>query len=832
MTVFFEDIRYALRSFYKRPGFTAAILLTLGLGIGSNVAIFSVANAVLFRPLPYSSPEELVLVWNRLLATDVPRALVSGPDFLDYRSETTSFEGFAGAFAVAGTLTGEGPAEQVMSAWITPNLFQILGVAPMIGRDFEVEDEAPVDFELFMDPTADVPPGVVILSYGLWQRRFGSDPDVLGRTVQMDGQGSVIVGVLPPDFRIYLPTDAGMPTDIDTWRVIPSNLASDFPRDVGWLTVVARLQTGVTPERAQHEMDALALRLREQYQEHANTNMNIMVNSMHRDVVNHARPVLLALLSAAGFVLLIACSNVANLLLVRATSRGREIAVRAALGGGRGRIIRQMLTESGVLATAGALLGLLLAGWGIRVLVAMRPGSLPRLDSVAIDGTVLLFTAGATVLAALVFGAAPALRAASTDLADALKERGSETGGIRGNKLRTALVISEVGLSMVLLIGAGLMLRSFAKLQQVEPGFESENVVTFSVPLPMFKYPQPNARADFVNRLKGRLENLPAVEEVGGVTPLPLAGGDQYSVGSYGREDATAEEYSSNTADYRGVMPGYMAAMKIRLLAGRTLLVSDNEPGALQVAVVDEKLANRLWPDEDPIGQQLMLDHFSVESFGVEQTPVRVVGVVGNVRAENLAADGRETVYVPYLFQPWFPLTVTVRGTVNPTEILPLLRREVNAMDPDVPVANVRFMDEYVDEAMAQTRFTLTLIAVFAALALILASLGLYGVISYSVRQRTREIGVRITFGASERDVVKLVLKQGMAVALLGVSVGLLAAFVLTRWVASLLVGVTATDPLTFLGIPAILLVVSLVASYLPARRAMSVDPVQALRDE
>ena len=526
MTVFFEDVRYALRSFYKRPGFTAAILLTLGLGIGSNVAIFSVANAVLFRPLPYSSPEELVLVWNRLLATDVPRALVSGPDFLDYRSESTSFEGLAGAFAVAGTLTGEGRAEQVMSAWITPNLFQVLGVAPMLGRDFEVEDEAPVDFELFLDPTADVPPGVVILSYGLWQRRFGSDPGVLGRTVQMDGQGSVIVGVLRPDFRIYLPADAGMPTDIDTWRVIPSNLAADFPRDAGWLTVVARLQTGITPERAQQEMDALALRLREQYQDHANTNMHIVVNSMHRDVVDHARPVLLALLIAAGFVLLIACSNVANLLLVRATSRGREIAVRAALGGGRGRIIRQMLTESGVLATAGALLGLLLAWWGIRVLVAMRPGSLPRLESVEIDGTVLLFTAGAAVLAALVFGAAPALRAASTDLADALKERGSETGGIRGNKLRTALVVSEVGLSMVLLIGAGLMVRSFAKLQQVEPGFESENVVTFSVPLPMFKYPQPDARADFVNRLRGRLENLPAVEEVGGVTPLPLAGGD------------------------------------------------------------------------------------------------------------------------------------------------------------------------------------------------------------------------------------------------------------------------------------------------------------------
>ena len=596
--------------------------------------------------------------------------------------------------------------------------------------------------------------------------------------------------------------------------------------------MVTRLKKGVTLERAQEEMDALALRLREQYQEHANANMQIVLNSMHRDVVDHARPVLLALLSAVGFVLLIACSNVANLLLVRAASRGREIAVRAAMGGGRGRIIRQMMTESGVLATAGALLGLLLAWWGIRVLVAMRPGNLPRIESVTIDGTVLLFTAGATVFSALVFGAAPALRAASTNLADALKERGSEAGGIRGNKLRTALVISEVGISVVLLIGAGLMFRSFAELQRVEPGFESENVVTFSVPIPMFKYPMPDVRGDFVNRLRLRLESLPAVEEVGGVAPLPLAGGDQYSVGPYGRDDVTPEQYSSNVADYRAVMPGYIDAMKIPLLAGRTLLVADNEQDALEVAVVDQKLANRLWPDEDPIGQQIVLDRFSVEVFGMEQTRVRVVGVVGNVRAESLAAEGRETVYFPYRFQPFLPMTVTLRGSVNPTEILPLVRREINAMDPDVPVANVRFMDDYVDDAMAQTRFTLTLIGVFAVLALVLASLGLYGVISYSVRQRTREIGVRIAFGASEGDVVRLVLKQGMAVALLGVTAGLAASFVLTRLVASLLVGVTATDPVTFVGIPAILMAVSLVAIYVPARRAMAVDPVTALRDD
>ena len=831
MTLLFEDLRYALRSFYKRPGFTATILITLGLGIGSNVAIFSVANAVLFRPLPYSNPEQLVLVWNRLLATDVDRALVSGPDLIDYQNEITSFEAFGGAFAFAGTLTGEGPAEEVVGAWVTPGIFEILGVSPLIGRDFEEEDAAPVEVNLFMDPNAEIPPGAVILSYGLWQRRFGSDPTVLGRTIQMDGQGSFIVGVLPPDFRIYLPEDAGMPTDIDTWRVMPSNLMN-ANRDAGFFTVVGRLKEGVTLERAQQEMDALAQRLREQYQEHANTNMQIVLNSMHQDVVEHTRPVLLALLSAVAFVLLIACSNVANLLLVRAASRGREIAVRAALGGGRRRIVRQMLTESAVLAGGGALLGLLLAWWGIRVLVALRPGNLPRIDQVQIDGTVLLFTAGATVLSALVFGAAPALRAASTNLADALKERGSDSGGVRGNRLRTVLVVSEVGLSMVLLIGAGLMLRSFAKLQQVEPGFDSENVITFSVPIPMFKYPQPDVRADFVNRLKGRLETLPAVEEVGGTAMLPLAGGDQYSVGSYGREDATLEEYSSSKADYRPILPGYFEAMTIPLVAGRTLRVSDNEAEALNVAVVDENLAERLWPNEDPIGQQLMLDQFDVEAFDMIRVPVRVVGVVGNVRAESLAVDGRETVYLPYRFLPWFPLTVTLRGTVNPVDLPPLLRAEVDAMDPDVPVANLRFMQDYVDDAMAQTRFTLILIGLFAGLALLLASLGLYGVISYSVRQRTREIGVRMTFGASERDVMRLVVRQGLTVALIGVVGGLVGAFALTRLVASLLVGVTATDPVTFVGIPIVLLLVSIVASYVPARRAMAVDPVQALRED
>ncbi len=653
MSPFLHDLRYAMRSFSRRPGFTAVVVATLALGIGSNVAIFGVANAVLFQPLPYADPEELALVWTQI--TNQPRALVSGPDFLDYRNETRQFEGFAGAVAVTGALTGEGRAEEITVAYTTANIFQILGVAPLLGRDFEPADEAPIDPDLFLDPNAELPPGTVMLSHGLWRRRFGGDPAIVGQTVQIDGANSVVVGVLPATFRIYLPEDAGMPTNIDAWGVIPSNF-SEAARDAAWLTVVTRLKDGVTMAQAQQEMDALAARLREQYQHHANGNMQIAVNSMHEDVVAHARPVLLALLGAVAFVLLIACANVANLLLVRATTREREIAVRAALGSGRWRMIRQMLTESAVLAVAGAVVGVVLAWWGGRVLSAMRPDTLARFEEFSIDGPVLLFTVGATAIAALVFGLAPALRAVSSNLADSLRDRGSDAGGVRGNKLRTGLVIGEVALSLVLLIGTGLMFRTFAKLQAVYPGFESENVLTFTVPVPLFKYRDPIARNDVVTRIQRRIEALPGVRAVGATSLLPLAGGDQYGIGAYGVSGSTDEEWRSNKADYRGVLPGYLGTMGIRVVAGRAIEPADNRAGALDVAVIDEKLAQRLWPDGDAVGKELFIERFDLEAFGLERVPLQVVGVSAGVRSQSLAAEGRETVYYPYVrWRRWTP---------------------------------------------------------------------------------------------------------------------------------------------------------------------------------
>jgi putative ABC transport system permease protein len=829
MSVLLQDVRYALRSFSRRPGFTAVLVATLALGIGSNVAIFGVANAVLFQPLPYEDPEELALVWTKI--TNQPRALVSGPDFIDYRNETTLFEGFAGAVAIDGALTGEARAEEITAGYSTANLFHILGVSPMIGRNFEPADEAPIDPAIFSDPNAELPPGHMLLSHALWRRRYGGDPDVVGKTLQIDGANSIIVGVLPPTFRIYLPEDAGMPTDIDAWGVLPSNF-SQAARDAAWLTVVTRLKNGVTMEQAQQEMDALAARLREQYQHHADGKMQIAVNSMHRDVVNHARPVLLALLGAVGFVLLIACANVANLLLVRATTREREIAVRAALGSGRGRIIRQMLTESAVLGVAGTAVGVLLAWFGGRVLIAMRPETLARFEQFSIDGTVLLFTAAVTGIAVVLFGLAPALRAARSSLADSLRDRGADAGGVRGNKLRTALVVAEVALSLVLLIGTGLMLRTFAKLRAVDPGFETEGVLTFTVPVPMFKYRDPVVRTDIFTRIQAQIEALPGVRTVGATSLLPLAGGDQYGIGGYGLSGSTEEEWRSNRADYRAILPGYEDAMGVRIVAGRAIEPTDNRTGALDVVVIDEKLARRLWPDGEAVGKELQIERFSLESFGLERVPMQVVGVAENVRAQSLASEGRETVYYPYRFFPWFPLSFTVRASGGLMGLVEPIRREVQAIDPDIPLSKIRVMDSYVDDALAQTQFALTLIGVFAALALVLASVGLYGVIAYSVRQRTREIGVRIAFGASDSAVVRLVVGQGMLLALGGLTVGLIAAFVVTRLVSSLFYGVTAADPITFVLVSLVLGGVAVVASYIPAKRATRIDPVVALRDE
>jgi putative ABC transport system permease protein len=460
----------------------------------------------------------------------------------------------------------------------------------------------------------------------------------------------------------------------------------------------------------------------------------------------------------------------------------------------------------------------------------MRPSGLPRLEAVGIDLNVLLFAAGASLLAALIFGAAPALRSGRTDLSNALKDRGSASGGVRGNKIRTALVVAEVALSLILLIGAGLMLRSFHKLQEVDPGFDSENVLTVSVPIPFFKYRDPQQRVQFFDQLKQRLEELPGVEAVGGATPLPLGGGDQYWVQPYGRDNATEEEWSSNRADYRAVVPGYFEAMGIELLSGRTITNADNQPGALDVVLVDQKLADQTWPDEDPIGKAMQIVRFDFENMALKRHPVQVIGVVRHVRSESLSSDGRGALFYPYRFFPWWPMSIALRAKSDPVPLVGAIRAEASAIDPEVPIADVKLMADYVEDAMAPTRFTLTLIGLFAALALILAAIGLYGVISYSLRQRVQEFGVRMAFGAGSKSLVQLVVTHGLVLALSGVVVGLGASLFLTRAASSLLYGVTPFDPVTFGGIPILLVAISSLASYIPARRAARIDPVVALR--
>ncbi len=828
---FFDDVRYAVRSFARKPLFTGVILLTLALGIGSTVAIFSVANAVLFRALPFQHPEELAFIWNRLPRTNEARSLVSGPDLKDYQAETSAFQGFGAAMAFAGTITGEGPPARITNAYVSANTLELLGVRPILGRTHVAEDAFPINPQDFGSPNPTLPPNKVVLSWGLWQSRFGGDSAVIGRNILLDGWGSEIIGVLPRDFRVYLPADAAMAPNIDAWGILPSNLA-DFQRDVGFLTIFTRLKPGVTLAQGQEDMDRLAARLRDVHQFHRTNEMEIVVAGMHQDVVGHARPALLALLGAVGFVLLIACANVANLLLVRASERGREIAVRAALGSGRTRIVAQMLTESLVLATAGTALGLLFAWQGIGAIKALSPANLPRIQEVSLDASTFLFAAAAALVAALLFGLAPALRAVRGNLSDSLRDRGTDTGGAAGNKLRTGLVIGEVMLSLVLLIGAGLMVRSFAAIQQVDPGFDARNVVTFNAPISFLKYPTMDARATFFNRVTDGVASISGVEAVGGVTPLPLAGGEQYSVGSYGRMGEADDVYRSNRADFRAVQPGYFEAMRIPLMSGRTFAAGDNQSQALDVAIIDEKMATRLFGAESPLDRQILVDHFNEQTFQVERVPVTIVGVVANVRSTSLASEGRETVYVPYIFQAFLPVTFVVRTALQPDALIPQIRAEVLALDPDVPLADLTTLESYVTEAMAQTRFLLALSGTFAGLALLLAALGLYGVIAYSVRQRTREIGVRVALGASNQDVMRLILGQGLMVAGIGVFLGLIASVAVTRVVGSYLVGVGATDPATFVGVPLVLLGVAAVASWLPARRATTINPMQALHEE
>lgn len=817
-----KDVFHAVRSFLRTPGYTAVLVGTIAIGIGANSAIFSVVQAVLMDPLPYESPDELVIVWSEMRNRNVRHFPHSAPNLRDYR-DARSFEELAGYFGFSQSLTGEGiEAELVDVGFVTNNFLPMLGVRPMMGRGFEAADATP--FNPFASPGASPPTQAVVLSYGFWQRRFGGDPNVLGRTLQLGGGPAEVVGVMPEGFEWMLPPTAKMPTDVDLWTSARLDY-DNAPRANVFLMVIGRLNDGVTVAAAQAEMDGIAARVREQVQIFATAGFALRVEPLQTDLTRHVRPTLVALLGAVGFVLLIGCANVANLLMVRATSRWRELSIRAALGGSRGRLVRQLLIESLVLSVGGGVIGLMLAQAGINLLVALGPADLPRLHAVGLNGTVLAFTIGLVVVAALLFGALPAWQSARTNLTDALRGRSSNAMTRAQTRLRGGMVVFEVALSLVLLIGAGLMVRSFVALTQVDPGFDDENVLTFNVSLPAIKYPQAEQRATFQTTLAERLRSLPGVERVSAATPLPLSG--QAVNGRYGTEAALEDDRNFLQADYRMVLAGYFETMGTPILEGRGFTVADNNDSVPNV-VVDEVLAGKTWPGESAVGKRLL-----VRITGTEAEWVNVIGVARHQRHASLAEQGSETVYFTDRYVGSLGSLTWVLKTANdPLGVVNAVRTELAAMDPDIPLADVRTMSSIVKDARKTTQFSLVLIAVFAASALILAAVGLYGVLSYVVKQRTGEIGIRMAFGAETGRILKLVVGQGMTLALIGVGVGVVAAFGLTRVMSSMLVGVTPRDPLTFVGIPLVFVSVAFASCFVPALRAAQVDPLDALREE
>ena len=804
MGILIQDIRYALRMMLKQPVFTAVAVVALALGIGANTAIFTVVNAVLLRPLPYDDPDHLVWLWDTLpqLAT----APTSLPEFIDWRDQNQSFE-YLAAYQSGNMFFDDGNStEDTPVGLVTPDLFSLFRVKPLLGRTFSEEETRPGRFR------------VAVISQSLWQRRFGSDPNVLGRTVQLSGAASTIIGVIPAGFSF--------PNEAQLWRPLPID-PNKLDRGPHYLRVVGRLKPGVTLPQAQAEMSTIASRLAVQYPEKT-AGHGIKLELLSKVVVGDIGPALFVLLGAVGFVLLIACANVANLQLARAGARQREIAVRTALGASRTRIIRQLLTESILLAIAGGVAGLLVAVWGVSSLVSLSPDTIPRVHEIGIDVKVAAFTLLISLVTGVVFGLAPALQVSKPDLTDALKESGRTTAGAARNRLRSLLVVSEIALSLVLLIGAGLMIKSFAILNRVDPGFNPDKLLTMGVTLLRSKYPEDSRVAAFYSQLLEQVAAAPGVKSAGAITELPLSGANTSDNFTIEGRPAIAKQEQPLT-ECRFVTPHYFESMDIPLLKGRDFADTDTKQTP-NVVVINEAFARRHFADEDPIGHRIQLQ-------GQFRDPPLIVGVVGNVRDLGLDEQPTPEAYFPYLQNLLSEtydrsLTIVVRTKSDPRTISEALRAELLSLDTTLPVYALKPMTEYLRDSLSRRRFNMVLLSVFAAVALLLAAVGIYGVISYSVSQRTHEIGIRVAVGAQTRDILKLVIGQAMLLTLLGVTAGLAAAIALTRLMESLLFEVSATDPLTFAIISAILTGVALVACFVPARRATKVDPMVALRYE
>jgi putative ABC transport system permease protein len=809
MGALLQDIRYGARMLWKSPGFTLVAIFTLALGIGANSAIFSVVNTVLLRPLAFRNPETLVRVKGELKKQGVDLEPLSYPDFVDLKAQSQALEHVAAYTQTTGALTGGSEPERLRGANVSADLFPLLGVEPFIGRAFSPEEDR-------VGSNA-----VVVLSHALWQRRFGSDPRVVGQEIMLNGRSTTVVGVMPPDFNFPIQS-----AQRDYWMPLaPSVGERAEQRGSHYLNVIGRLKPGYTLAQAEGETVALSKRLEEQYAE-TNTGFSLAVVSAHEDVVKDVKPALLILLGAVGFVLLIACANVANLLLARAAGRAKEIAIRTALGAGRLRIVRQLLTESVLLSLVGGTLGLLIAVWGVDLLVASSPADIPRVKEIGLDMRVLVFTLLISVVTGIIFGLVPALQSSKLDLNESLKEGGrGSTEGLRRNRVRSLLVVSEVALSLVLLISAGLLIKSFMRLRDVNPGFNPNNVLAVNISLPPAKYADEPRQAAFFRDVLERIKATPGVVSAGAVFTLPLSGSNRANTFDIaGRPPANPGE--APEANDRVATPDYFRAMGIPLLKGRVFTERD-DADAPPVSIINESFARRFFAGEDPLGKRIVTDSDRFPQ-GSE-----IIGVVGDVRHKSLDAEGGAELYRSYLQSPERSMSLVVRTEqADPTSIASSIRSIVQQVDKDQPLSNIQTMDQLLADSVARRRFNMLLLGIFASVALLLAAIGIFGVMNYSVTQRTHEIGIRMALGAQAGDVLRMVVGQGMALAFIGVALGLIASFVITRVMSNLLFGVSATDPVTFAGVSLLLSVIALLACYIPARRATRVEPIIALRYE
>lgn len=813
MTGMLQDLRLAGRMLRRNPGFAAMSVLALALGIGATTSIFSVVNGVLLRQLPYPDADRLMLLWEKSEPLQLPRMWVSLPNFNDWRERNRVFEDLA-VFGFGETgLTGAGEPEQIPVAWSTRSLFSVLGARPALGRGFTAEEDRPGG------------PAAVLLSDGLWQRRFGGERDVIGRTVRFDGDPFTIVGIMPRGFDF--PELGEEP--IEAWVTLGPIVAADPDmqrRDNHpGLTAIGRLRPGMTPEQATREMTGIAAALRQEHPK--NFDDGVALVPLKEELVGAARKPLTILLGAVAFLLLIACANVAGLLLAKASGRQRELSIRAALGASRARVLRQLLAESVLLSSLAGALGVLLVGFALDALLAVSPESLPRIASVELDLRVLAFALVISLFTGIVAGMAPAIQATGAQLAESLKEAGARTTAARSNRLRRLLVVGELSLALVLLAGAGLMIRSFQRILDVEPGFDARGVVVMGLTAPSSEYPDEAQQAAFFQDILERVRSLPGVSAAGLSTDPPLSGeGRQSGLRIQGQLEPPPGVLPP-LADIQVVSPGYLATLKIPLVSGRGFTERDAR-GAPLVAMVDDAIARRFWPGSSPLGKRIAVD------AGEDGQMIwrEVVGVVGSVKAYGLDAESRILVYAPYLQEPESSVALAVRAQTPPATLVPAIRREIWRVDKNQPIGDVRVMENLLASSLGPRRLHVLLLGVFAATALALAALGVYGVLAQAVAHRTREIGIRMAVGASREDVLRLVFRQGLGLVVTGLALGMLGAVGVTRLLRSLLYEVSTTDPLTFALVSLLLVGVALVAIYVPARRATRIDPMGALRYE